>query len=129
MTPARVKRLARLARAQRVLADMSARTHVRLADAHAESAAEAGKIVEALNDESPLHGLLTDVMANALTRNAIDTARLNREREAAADAQRHEDVRADALDKRAREARRSLAKGEARRALEILIEEYAIPRR
>ncbi len=129
MTPARVKRLARLARAQRVLADMSARAHVRLADAHAESAAEAGKIVEALNDESPLHGLLTDVMANALTRNAIVTARLDQQRKAAADFQRHEDVRADALDRRAEKARRTLSKGEARRALEILLEEYAVPRR
>ena len=76
MTRGRAKRLARLARAQRAVAELSARDLVRIDEAHGASAAEAGKIVEALNGDSPLHGLLVDVMANALMRNANDTARL-----------------------------------------------------
>lgn len=80
MTPARARRLARIARAQRALADLAARDHQRAAEAHAESEAAAGAILAALNDDSPLHGLLTGMMADALNRNAITTYRLGREK-------------------------------------------------
>ena len=82
MTRDRVTRLARLARAQRAVADLRASETARLHEAHGETAAAAGQIVDALNGDSPLHGLLVDVMANALMRNAIDTARLNSQRNA-----------------------------------------------
>lgn len=121
MTPARAKRLARLARAQRALAELSARENARLNEAHAASEAAEGAIIGALNADSPLHGLLTETMADALTRNAVTTYRLAREVEAAADVQRHETVRADAFERRAADARRLLGRIASRRELEALL--------
>lgn len=125
MTRDRVTRLARLARAQRAVADLRASETARLHEAHGECAAAAGQIVDALNGDSPLHGLLVDVMANALMRNAIDTARLNSQRNAAAEVERRESVRADAFERRAGEAGRDLARTQARLGLDALLEEYA----
>jgi len=121
MTPKRARRLARLARAQRALAQLSAGEHAALSEAHARSEAAAGEIMEALNSDSPLHGLLTSMMAGALNRNAIATYRLGREMEAAAAVHRRETVRADAFDRRVSDAHRLLNRVAARRTLEALL--------
>ncbi|GAB5375498.1 MAG: hypothetical protein AcusKO_19600 [Acuticoccus sp.] len=121
MTPTRVRRLARIARAQRAIAERAARAHAGAVAAHARSEADAGAIVASLNTESPLHGLLTGMMAGALMRNAVETHRLSRDMAAADTLLRRETSRADALESRAEGARRTLGKTASRHALEELV--------
>lgn len=121
MSPARARRLARIARAQRAITELAAREHAATVAAHARSETDAGAIVGALNAESPLHGLLTGMMAEALQRNAVETHRLGREVARADQRLRHQKTRTDALDTRAEEARRALDKRAERRALEDLV--------
>ena len=93
----RADRLARLARAQGALARAA---ELKSAEANAalrSAQVDADEIIRALNDDSPLHGLIVPQMAEALSRNAKRTHGLAATSERAESAARTEARRAERL--------------------------------
>ena len=69
----RADRLARLARAQGALARAAELESAEANAALRSAQVDADEIIRALNDDSPLHGLIVPQMAEALSRNAKRT--------------------------------------------------------
>ena len=127
MNRTRISRLERIARAQEAVAESAARSHARAIAEHEASREGAAEIVASLNTDNPLHGLLTDLMAGALTRNAEETHRLKQAAERAGTDRQVESVRAEALRRRADAAAHTLRRDRARRELEDLVSRPARP--
>ncbi|MEM8852375.1 MAG: hypothetical protein AAGD34_01665 [Pseudomonadota bacterium] len=120
MSGTRRHRLARLARAQRAAARRAEVEAVASRTAHTESVQEGDGLVQALNSDSPWHGLFLDAMAEALLRNGRRTETLRRASEAADAVLRRDSTRADRLDELLAKALRREAAAEERRRLEAL---------
>ena len=123
----RISRLERIAKAQEAIAESAARSHARAITEHEASREGAADIVASLNTENPLHGLLTGLMASALTRNAAQTQRLEQAAERTGSDRRVQSVRAEALRRRADAASHMLNRDRARRELEALVSKPARP--
>lgn len=117
----RAKRLARLAAAQAAMARVAEAAHLTARADHARSAENAKEILCALGSDSPLHGLLTTVIAGALRQNTAETERLVRESERTGRVMELEKRRARVLSDRADMARRAVLRRQKSRALEDLV--------
>lgn len=128
MSP-RARRLQRLAAAQEAIARNAVVTHQTIRAEHLACAQSADEIVAALCTDSPLHGLLTPVIASALNRNAADSHRLATAADLAAQKERVERAKADALAARAQTAQRLENRRRDRRLLEDLVSTHPRPAR
>ncbi|XWN32975.1 MAG: hypothetical protein ROR55_07810 [Devosia sp.] len=120
MSGTRSQRLARLARAQKAAARRAEAEAVAARAAHSESLQDGDALVEALNTDSPWHGLFVDAMAAALLSNGRRTEALRRARENAEAVLRRDSTRADRLDDLLNNAMRKEDAGQERRRLEAL---------
>lgn len=120
MSGDRAARLARVARAERALAQLAAAERVGADAAHAASRADGEAILAALAADSPLHGLLVTTMAGTLRRNSQATERLAARAEAAGAHQRHAEERARIVAARAADAVATVDRDAERRRLEAL---------
>ncbi|MCF3932493.1 hypothetical protein L1787_03565 [Acuticoccus sp. M5D2P5] len=122
-------RLRRVAEAQRALARLAAAEHRAAEDAYRESEAQGAAIVEALNEDSPLHGMIVTTMAGALQRNARRTEELRRRAAAAHHRHAKEDVAARRLDENAKTAEAGERRSEAAKQLLVIALEHLQRRR
>lgn len=120
MTPVRRKRLERLANAHRAMADAAAVRERNALASHRESEAAAGKILNALNGDSPLHGHLVVTMATTLDSNARETTRLADHVRACEKARVEADTRARALEERSARAQKEFRRANEKRELETM---------
>jgi len=116
----RRKRLARLAQAQRALADAAVGRERAAAASHRESEEAAGKILDALGGESPLHGHLVLAMASTLDANTRATGRLAAAVKDCETARIAAETRARALERHHREAEIAFRRSHERRVLEAM---------
>jgi len=116
----RAERLARLARAQRALAEVAKADSITARKSFEDSAAQADEILGALNARSVLHGLAVSSMAETLKKNGRTTEKLRRAAEAMADQHNRQDRTAEVLEERAEEAARNERRAAERHRLLLL---------
>ena len=120
MSKDRRRRLLRLVAAQSAVLKAAQRERDLALLRRNEVAAEAGKIVDALNGDSPLHGHLVGPMAEALGQNALEQNRLDRAHRVAAARCEEQRVRTERLVGKAAEATKDVARKKERQVLEGL---------
>ncbi len=117
----RSDRLARLARAQRALADVAKAESVAANARYEASRAQADEIVGVLNATSVLHGFAVASMADALRRNGRTTERLKRIADERAGQSARQDRTAEVLEDRVTDAERRARRKSERERLEDLV--------
>ncbi|WP_420392708.1 hypothetical protein [Acuticoccus sp.] len=118
----RAERLARLAGAQRALADAARAERVAAKAAHEASVVEGTEILAALCDDTVLHGIAVPAMAGALRRNGRASEQLRRRIDEAAERQGQLELIAERLAERAAQADRAeRARRERRRLEEVAV--------
>ncbi|RAH98299.1 hypothetical protein DLJ53_26690 [Acuticoccus sediminis] len=117
----RPERLARLARAQRALADLAKAESIAANARYEDSRAQADEILSALNETSVLHGFAVSSMAETLRRNGRTTERLRRVADERAGQHAREDRTAEVLEERAAAASLQARRKAERQSIEILV--------
>ncbi|UOM35707.1 hypothetical protein [Acuticoccus sp. I52.16.1] len=117
----RPERMARLARAQRALAEVAKAESIAANARYEDSARQADEILDALNATNVLHGFAVKAMADTLRRNGRTTERLRRVADERASQYVRQERTAEVLEERATQASSEARRKEERQRIEILV--------